>query len=100
MIIFHPESVFNVGTPSSGVHLFDHFLWSIFQSSITHYKLQFLQLYLGKDCFCAKRASKSIVPPKDMLLLLSIGTFLNNDDVISRKLKLSQYTPLYKNEQK
>ena len=28
--------LFYVGTPS-GVHLFDHHLWSIFQSSITHY---------------------------------------------------------------
>ena len=34
---------FNVGTPS-GVHLFDHLLWSIFQSSIsTHYIIQFFK---------------------------------------------------------
>ena len=34
---------FYVGTPS-GVHLFNHLLWSIFQSSITHYIKQFLQV--------------------------------------------------------
>ena len=33
---------FNVVTPSV-LHLFDHLLWSIFQSSITHYIYQFLQ---------------------------------------------------------
>ena len=33
----------NVGTPS-GVHLFDHLLWSILQSSITHYIKKFLQV--------------------------------------------------------
>ena len=33
--------IFFFGTPS-GVHLFDHVLWSIIQSSITHYIKQFV----------------------------------------------------------
>ena len=37
--------------------------------------------------FCAKRASKIIVRPKEMLLLFSIRTFLTNYDVTSRKLR-------------
>ena len=40
-----------------------------------------------------------VVPPKEMLLLLSIGTFLTNYVVINRKLQSSLHTPLYKNEQ-
>ena len=35
---------------------------------------------------CAKRASKIIVQPMEMLLSLSIGTFLTNYDVTDRKL--------------
>ena len=40
-----------------------------------------------KMYFCAKREreSKIIVPPKEMLLLFSIGTFLTNYDVTNRK---------------
>ena len=37
-----PTFFFYIGTPN-GVHLFDHFLWSIFQSSIRHYIYKFLQ---------------------------------------------------------
>ena len=37
--------------------------------------------------FCAKRATEIIVPPKEMLLSFSSGTFLTNYDVIIRKLK-------------
>ena len=36
--------------------------------------------------FCAKRASKIIVPPKEMLLSFSIGTFLTTNDVTCGKL--------------
>ena len=35
--------------------------------------------------FCANRASKTIVPPKEMLLSFSIETFLTNYDVTNRK---------------
>ena len=38
-----------------------------------------------KELFCGKRASKMIVPPKEMLLSFSIGTFLTNYDVTIRK---------------
>ena len=41
------SDLFNVGTPS-GVHLFGHLLWSIFQSSTTHHIKQFLQVL---SCF-------------------------------------------------
>ena len=37
--------------------------------------------------FCAKKARKIIVPPKEMLLLFAIGTFLTKYDVKKRKLK-------------
>ena len=40
------------------------------------------------DQFLAKIASKTIVPPKEMLLLFSIGTFLTNYDVTCRKLNM------------
>ena len=43
--------IFNVGTPC-GVHLFDHHQWSIFQSSITHYIIQFLQVLLCSMICC------------------------------------------------
>ena len=36
--------------------------------------------------FCAKRASKIIVLPIEIILLFSIGTSLSNDDVTDRKL--------------
>ena len=39
-----------------------------------------------KKMVCGKRASKMIVPPKKMLLSLSIGTFLTNYDVTNRML--------------
>ena len=41
----------------------------------------FLKMYI-----CAKRAGKMIVPPKEMLLSFSIGTFLTYYDVTCRKL--------------
>ena len=43
-------------------------------------------VFLSKRSFCAKRASKLIVLPKEMLVLFSIGTFLTNYDVKDRKL--------------
>ena len=39
-----------------------------------------------------------IVPPKEMLLLFSIGTFLTNYDVTIRNIRKVQYTPLYKKQ--
>ena len=36
---------------------------------------------------CSKRTSKIIVPPKEMLISFSIGTFLNIYDVTDRKPK-------------
>ena len=38
-----------------------------------------------KDVFWAKRASKIIVLPKEILSSFSIGTFLTNYDVTNRK---------------
>ena len=46
-----------------------------------------------------KRVSKIIVPPKEMLLSFSIGTFLTKYDVINRKFNTFLYTSLYENEQ-
>ena len=37
--------------------------------------------------FCTKSARKRIVPPIERVLSFSTGTFLNNYDVIDRKLK-------------
>ena len=42
-----------------------------------------------KKFFCAKRASKIIVPPKEMLFSFSTGTFLTNNDVTNRKHKIN-----------
>ena len=39
-----------------------------------------------KMYLCTKRLRKIIVPPMEMLLSFSIGTFLTNYDVINRKL--------------
>ena len=39
-----------------------------------------------KMLFCVKRTSKIIIPPKEMLLSFSIGTFLTNYYVTNRKL--------------
>ena len=36
--------------------------------------------------FCAKRVSKIIAPPIEIVLLFSIGTFLTNYDITDRKL--------------
>ena len=52
--------------------------WSMFPS---------VHLYLSpKMQFYAKSASKITVPPKELQLFVSIGTFLTNYDVINRKL--------------
>ena len=47
--------------------------------------LVFAVIFIQKY-FCAKRASKIIVLPKEMWLSFSIGTFLTNYDVINWKL--------------
>ena len=44
--------------------------------------------------FCAKRASKIVVPPKEMLLSFSIVWFLTITSQIESS-KATQYTPLY-----
>ena len=49
---------FNVGTPSR-VHLFDHLLLFIFQSSITHYIKHFLQVL---TCFESKPIVVTMIP--------------------------------------
>ena len=55
-----------------------------------------LSTYLcPKSMFCAKRANKIIVPPQEMLLSFSIGTFSTNYDVTSRKPQSLQYLPVY-----
>ena len=41
------------------------------------------------NLFCAKRASKILVPPEEMLHLFSIGTFLTNYDVTNREHKMA-----------
>ena len=49
---------------------------------------QLLDVFSQSYFFCTKRASKIIVPPKEMLLSFSIGTFLSNYDVTNRKHKM------------
>ena len=44
--------------------------------------------YNGDYMVCVKRASKMIVPPKEMLLSFSIGTFLTNYDVTIRTSRM------------
>ena len=47
------------------------------------------QYLCPKMNFCAKRVSKIIVLPEEMLLSFSIRTFLSNYDVTFRKLQMS-----------
>ena len=47
-------------------------------NALLHYLCQ-------KMYFCAKRASKIIDPPKEILLSFSIGTFLTNYDITCKK---------------
>ena len=58
-----------------------NYLLSIFK------RLKVALYFCPKMYFCAKRASKIIVPPKEMQLSVSIGTFLTLHDVTFRKLK-------------
>ena len=53
----------------------------------SHKQLKYKYL-CPKMYLCTKRASKIIVPPKEMLLSFSIGTFLTSSDVTYKKLQL------------
>ena len=66
----------NVGTPS-GVHLFDQLLWSIFQSSITHYIKQFSSSsYMFHGTFFRKLSCTASTPVfSDLWVLPSYAHF-------------------------
>ena len=61
----------------------------IFNLTLDHFQSNCLfsaKFFCTKMLFCAKSASKFIVPPTELKLLFSIGTFLTNYDVINRQL--------------
>ena len=82
---------FYVGTPS-GVHLFDHFLWSIFQSSIRHNIKQFLQVL---TCFMVTFCGQICQSPKYILeLYFHIQILINQLLIFTEKFSpLPEFEP-------
>ena len=65
---------------------------------LAFYSAQTILVFAQKCYFCAKRASKIVVPPNIMLLSFSIVGFLLTMTSQIESIRLTQYTSLYKNK--